>query len=135
MDAPGRRARPHILRRLRGLTLAQLAEGTGGSVDFLDEAECGWMDLSVEDLRALTRMIDLPVSWCFILEAPPPHEQGYIVRAHARRQLGSHGNGVLEERLSPDIGGSLGIFRSSFEPGAAMPAPAHRQRRTRAMAR
>lgn len=132
-ESEGRWTRPgvgrdlHALRRLRGLTLAQLAEGTGRSVDFLDQAECGWAELSVDDLRALTRMLDVPVGWFFINDPAPPDEQGHVVRAHARRQVGSHGNGLLEELLSPDLEGSFEIFQSSFEPGAEMPASARRQ--------
>ena len=40
--------------------------------------------------------------------------------------VGSRETGLVEELLSPDLGGSFEIFRSVFEPGAELPAPQRR---------
>jgi len=47
-------------------------------------------------------------------------ERGKIVRAASRRRLGAVTTGLLEELLSPDIGGAFELFLSTFEPGAEL---------------
>ncbi len=114
------------LRRLRGMTIATLAEKTGRSVGFISQIERGVSQVSVRDLQLLTRVLDVPLSWFFINQPAPAPERGYVVRAASRRQVGSREDGLLEELLSPDLGGSFEIFRSSFQPGAEMPVAQRR---------
>lgn len=118
-EAVGRDLR--ALRRLRGLTIAELASATGRSVGFISQIERGLSQVSVRDLQRLTEVLDVPLSWFFINEPAPVRERGYVVRAAARRQVGSREDGLLEELLSPDLGGSFEVFHSSFQPGAEMP--------------
>jgi quercetin dioxygenase-like cupin family protein len=49
-----------------------------------------------------------------------------IVRGDRRRRLGTFETGLVEELLSPDLGGSFEILRSEFAPGAALGEPAVR---------
>ena len=42
------------------------------------------------------------------------------MRADSRRVLGSAESGIVEVRLSPDLGGTFEMFRSVFQPGAEM---------------
>jgi len=108
------------LRKLKRMTLSALAAATGRSVGFLSQVERGLSDISVTDLRRVTRALDVPLSWFFINDPGPPGERGHVVRAGARRRVGSHEGGLIEELLSPDLGGSFEVFRSVFEPGAEM---------------
>lgn len=108
------------LRKSRGLTLSELALKVGRSVGFLSQVERGLSSPSIDDLRAIASALDVPTSWFFINEVQDPAESGLIVRASARRALGTVESGIVEELLSPDLGGSFEMFRSEFAPGAAM---------------
>lgn len=115
------------LRKLRRMSIAQLAAATGRSVGYLSQVERGLSAISVRDLQRITHVLGVPLSWFFVNEQAPPEERGYIVRAGARRQVGSREGGLIEELLSPDLGGRFEVFRSVFEPGAEMEEAQRRQ--------
>lgn len=108
------------LRRLKRITIAELAAMTGRSVGYISQVERGLSDVSVSDLQRLTRALGVPLSWFFINEPAPAEERGYVVRSHARRRVGTTEGGLVEELLSPDLGGTFEVFRSVFQPGAEM---------------
>lgn len=114
------------LRRARGLTLSALALSVGRSVGWLSEVERGLTDPAIADLRRIASVLDQPLSLFFGGAEGPEHERGHIVRAGARRVLGSAGQGLREELLSPDLSGSFEIVRSVFEPGADLAEVAQR---------
>jgi len=115
------------IRKLRRMTIARLAAATGRSAGFLSQVERGLSQISLRDLQIITQALNVPLSWFFVNEAAPEEEQGYVVRADARRQVGSREGGLVEELLSPDLGGSFEVFRSMFEPGAEMDTPQRRK--------
>jgi transcriptional regulator with XRE-family HTH domain len=108
------------LRKSRGLTLHELAMKIGRSVGFISQVERGLSSPSIDDLRAISCALDVPTSWFFANESQNERELGLIVRANSRRVLGTAESGIVEELLSPDLGGSFEIFRSVFQPGAEM---------------
>lgn len=108
------------LRKLRRMSLTELATATGRSAGFLSQVERGLSEIGVSDLQRLTRVLEVPLSWFFINDLAPPEERGHVVRASARRRVGKREDGLVEELLSPDLGGSFEVFRSVFEPGAEM---------------
>lgn len=112
-DALGQDIR--ALRNTRGLTQDDLAEAIGRSLGFISQVERGISTPSVNDLRGIAKRLDVPISWFFNIE-PDGHK--YVVRKGARRKLGTREAGLVEELLSPDLGGSFEILRSVFEAGA-----------------
>ena len=108
------------LRKSRGLTLAELSLKMGRSVGFLSQVERGISSPSIDDLRTIAGALDIPVSWFFTHDSLDERERGIIVRADARRALGTRESGIVEELLSPDLGGSFEMFRSVFEAGASI---------------
>src|SRR5690606_9283810 len=60
-------------------------------------------------------------------DVPDERERGTIVRAGRRRALGTSDTGLVEELLTPDLGGSFEMIRSEFAPGAELPARNLRQ--------
>ena len=108
------------LRKTHGLTLNELALKIGRSVGFVSQVERGLSSPSIDDLRAIAAAFDVPTSWFFTAESQDDDELGIIVRADARRTLGTKESGIIEELLSPDLGGSFEMFRSEFQPGAEM---------------
>lgn len=103
------------LRRARGLTLVELAEGLGRSVGWLSQVERDLSEPSITDLRHLAHALDVSVSSLFRSDAPED-EQGIIVRSTARRPIGSREAGLLEELLSPDLTDDFEVVHSTFEP-------------------
>ena len=102
------------LRKARGLTLAGLGETLGRSVGWLSQVERDKSEPSISDLRHIASALDVSVSSLF-RSAAPEHEQGMIVRADARRPIGSRPAGLVEELLSPDLTDDFEMVHSTFE--------------------
>ncbi len=115
------------LRKSRDLTLQELALIIGRSVGFISQIERGLSTPSINDLRTLAKAFDVPVSWFFVVNEVPDKEREFIVRAGSRRALGTTEDGIVEELLSPDLGGSFEMFRSVLEPGAELSEPVLRK--------
>lgn len=114
------------LRKGRGLTLSEVALTLGRSVGWLSQVERGLSTPSIGDLRAFAELFDVPVSLFFGHDVPDEAERGVIVRAGRRRSLGTSETGLVEELLSPDLGGSFEMLRSEFAPGAELKKAANR---------
>jgi transcriptional regulator with XRE-family HTH domain len=114
------------LRKARGLTLADLAEGLGRSVGWASQVERGLSTPSHADLRAIAELFAVPLSLFFAHDVPREEERGVIVRAGRRRVLGTSDSGLVEELLSPDLGGGFELIRSEFAPGAELAVLARR---------
>lgn len=114
------------LRKARGLTLSETAQRLGRSVGWVSQVERGISVPAIGDLKALGELYGVPISLFFANEAADDRERGVVVRAGRRRSLGSSETGLVEELLSPDLGGSFEMLRSEFAPGATLEAPSHR---------
>ena len=114
------------LRKARGLTLAEIGVRLKRSVGWLSQVERGLSVPSLGDLRAFAEVFGVPVSLFFGHEAEDS-ERGVVVRGARRRSLGTSESGLVEELLSPDLGGSFEMLRSEFAPGAALSETALRQ--------
>lgn len=115
------------LRKARGLTLAEIALRMKRSVGWVSQVERGLSVPSLADLRAFAELFGVPLSLFFGHEAGSEEERGVVVRATRRRSLGTSESGLVEELLSPDLGGSFEMLRSVFAPGAALAEAALRQ--------
>ena len=115
------------LRKSRGLTLTELSLALGRSVGWLSQIERGVSEPAIRDLRKIAAYFGLPLGFFFSNDEAPADERGWIVRAAARRPLGGGEDGLVEELLSPDLGGSFELVRSVFAPGTALPEPHNRQ--------
>ena len=114
------------LRKARKLTLSELALKVGRSVGWLSQIERDLREPTIADLRRLADALDQPLSLFFGKSEAPEDERGYVVRNDRRRTLGSAEQGLVEQLLSPDLGGSFEIVRSVFAPGAELKQPATR---------
>lgn len=115
------------LRKSKNLTLNELALMVGRSVGFVSQVERGLSSPSIDDLRAIANALGVPTSWFFMSDDVDPRERGVIVRSGGRRALGTRETGIVEELLSPDLGGLFEMFRSEFQPGAEMMTPIQRE--------
>lgn len=108
------------LRKARAKTLAEIALATGRSVSFISQLERGRAEISISDLKRIAHSLGVPLGWFFVTDTKPAAEVGRVVRSGARRRLGSVTDGLVEELLSPSIGGAFEMFLSTFEPGAVL---------------
>ena len=114
------------LRKSRGLTLSDLAGALDRSVGWLSQVERDMSDPSISDLRAVAQSLGVPMSLLFAHASAPVDEQGYVVRAGARRPMGSRDEGLIEELLSPDLTDDFEVVHSTFTPRSKMRTPALR---------
>lgn len=106
------------LRKSRGMTLEQLAATLERSVGWISQVERDLSTPSMQDLRAFASALDAPLSLFFGHDPAPASEAGYIVRARARRQIGS-ADGITESLLSPDLTDEFEVVHSTFAAGAS----------------
>jgi len=124
--APGVGQDLRALRKARGLTLAELALKIGRSVGWMSQIEREVREPTISDLRKLADALEQPMSLFFGPTEAAEEERGYIVRADKWRSLGTSEAGLVEQLLSPDLGGSFEIVRSVFAPGAELAEPTTR---------
>ena len=104
------------LRKARGVTLADLAARLDRSVGWLSQVERDLSEPSVDDLRTIAAHLNVPISLLFAHAPAPAAESGYVVRKGARRAIGTHAAGLVEELLSPDLTDDFEMVHSTFEP-------------------
>lgn len=114
------------LRKARGLTLTDLASQLDRSVGWLSQVERDKSEPSISDLRLIAKCLDVPMSMLFAHSSAPAEEVGYVVRAGARRPMGSGEEGLIEELLSPDLTDDFEMVHSTFQPHSKMQVPADR---------
>lgn len=108
------------LRKSRSMTLTEFAKQLNRSIGFVSQIERGLSDPSIADLRKIAGIFDVPVSFFFGVPNDDDGQSVNIVRAGQRRSLGNREEGLIEELLSPDLGGEFEIIRSEFAPGAEL---------------
>ncbi|WP_343080178.1 helix-turn-helix domain-containing protein [Ostreiculturibacter nitratireducens] len=108
------------LRKARGLTLAAMADRLGRSVGWLSQVERDLSVPGIADLRQIASILEVPLSLFFGRAAVVDGEDGIVVRAGARRPIGSAEAGLVEELLSPDLTDAFEVVHSTFRPGASL---------------
>ncbi len=113
------------LRRVRGITLQQLARATGKSVGFLSQVERNLSKPSVAALQDISEALGVHIGW-FVPEEPSvSRERDCIVRALNRRRLtyselsDTDYLGLHDYLLSANLNGNLALGLSRYEPGAS----------------
>lgn len=106
------------LRQAKSLTLAQISASIGRSVGWMSQVERGISMPTLVDLRRLADLFGVPMSLFYSREQSADTDGEVVVRAGARRQLGPTEPGLVEELLSPSLGGTFEMRRRVFAPGA-----------------
>jgi transcriptional regulator with XRE-family HTH domain len=115
------------IRKGRKLTLTDMAEALDRSVGWVSQVERDISTPSIADLRRMAEVLRVPISLLFGEAAVTPEERGYVVRAGARRAMGSAANGLTEELLSPDLTDSFEVIHSTFAAYSGLDAPIRRE--------
>jgi transcriptional regulator with XRE-family HTH domain len=106
------------LRKARGLTLAALAEASGLSIGYLSLLERDRATPSIKALHAVSRALNVTISWFFEANDAPEAERDLVVRRGRRRRL-EYSPGIVDELLSPNLSGALELLSCRFPPGAS----------------
>jgi transcriptional regulator with XRE-family HTH domain len=114
------------LRKVRGITLQQLALATGKSVGFLSQVERNLTKPSVAALQDISEALAVHIGWFFPEDGGgSAQERGHIVRAQNRRRLtyselsNTDYLGLHDYLLSANLNGNLALGISRYEPGAS----------------
>ncbi|WP_116117526.1 hypothetical protein [Paraburkholderia sp. BL6669N2] len=70
----------------------------------------GCTEISISDLKQVVHTLDAPLGQFFISEGKPRGHVGREVRAGAPRRFGTVRDGLVEEFLSPNVGGAFEMF-------------------------
>ncbi|ACA18240.1 transcriptional regulator, XRE family [Methylobacterium sp. 4-46] len=107
------------LRKIKGLTLQQIAGEIGVSIGYLSQIERNRSKLPIGVLKRIATILGVQLSWFFQPQTlGPPEEQDFIVRAGRRRRMSFTGTGIAEELLSPNLNGPLEVLLSTIAPGS-----------------
>lgn len=107
------------LRKMKGLTLTDMAQRLGVSIGYLSQIERDRSRLQIGTLKAISDVLGVHINWFFQAQPErPPEEVEYIVRAESRRRMTFTGLGIREELASPNLAGPLELLVSTIEPGA-----------------
>lgn len=106
------------LRKVRGLTLQQVADAADISIGYLSQIERNQTKLPIGVLKRVSDTLGVNMNWFFHVQDLPSPEKNVVVRAHNRRKLTFTGLGIEEELLSPNLSGPLEMLLSTIEPGA-----------------
>lgn len=106
-------------RRVRGLSLKEVATKAGLSIGMVSQVERGQVSPSIRSLRSICDALEMPVIWLFERhDEQQLDDKDIIVRRNGRREL-SYDNGALrKEILTPDTQPQIQMLRFVLEPGA-----------------
>ncbi len=110
------------LRKARKMTLVDLADVLGRSVGWLSQVERDKSHPAISDLSRIAEALDVSFS-SFLQVGTTPEEEGRIVRADARRPIGSRTEGLSEALLSPDLTDDFEVILSTFAPHSRLKEP------------
>ncbi|SNR69754.1 XRE family transcriptional regulator [Paracoccus sediminis] len=111
------------LRKSRGMTIQGLSRAVGRSMGWLSQIERGRTTPSVQDLGQIADHLGVGISFFFRSASRAPQEQGLVLRAADRTAIGTSETGLVEELLSPTLGGSFEMIRSTFAPRSSSGGP------------
>jgi transcriptional regulator with XRE-family HTH domain len=106
------------LRAVRGLTLTALAEEAGLSTGLISQVERGLSDPSLETLRRVAKVLDVPIFSLFQRDGGTAVQ---VVRRNRRMKVQSPDHDIVYSRISPGRG-RLEMLHGHLGPGSASAA-------------
>ena len=117
-DGIGKKLR--LRRKVRGLSLQDVASRAEVSIGLLSQIERGLSSPSLRSLGAICKALDMPMGWLFEAAEREPGAAGDIlVRRHARRVLDLGAKGMVKELMTPDACAAIQMMRIIIQPGGS----------------
>jgi transcriptional regulator with XRE-family HTH domain len=108
------------IRSARGLTLSALASATGLSIGLISQVERGLADPSLQTLRRIAKVLDVPL---FSLFQQEDTTSVALVRKSRRIQIKSPDQNIVYSRISPG-NGQIEVLHGKLSPhSASAPEP------------
>lgn len=112
--------RLRLRRKVRGLSLQDVADRADVSIGLLSQIERGLTMPSVKSLSAICRALDMPVNWLFESSNQEDEPDTDIVVRHDRRRVLDLGSkGMRKELLTPDLSTDIQMMRLVIQPGGS----------------
>lgn len=108
------------VRSARGLTLTALAEASNLSIGLISQVERGISDPSLETLRRIAKVLDIPI---FSLFQGPDADAVSVIRRDRRMRVQSPEQDITYTRISPNRG-KLEVLQGRLSPRSASSAEA-----------
>lgn len=111
-------ARLRRRRKVRGLSLKEVARRAEVSIGLVSQVERGLTMPSVRSLGAICRALEMPVGWLFDT-ANADDTDDLLVRRHQRRVLDLGAKGMIKELMTPDSCTGIQMMRLVIRPGGS----------------
>ncbi|MDO5706817.1 MAG: XRE family transcriptional regulator [Paracoccus sp. (in: a-proteobacteria)] len=105
-------------RKVRGMSLKEVAQRAEVSIGLISQIERGLTMPSVRSLGAICAALEMPVGWLFDHPAPPDDSR-ILVRRHQRRVLDLGAKGMAKELMTPDSSTGIQMMRLVIRPGGS----------------
>jgi len=115
-DSLGARLRRR--RKVRGLSLKEVARRAEVSIGLISQVERGLTMPSVRSLGAICGALEMPVGWLFDT-ADADETDDLVVRGHQRRVLDLGAKGMIKELMTPDSCTGIQMMRLVIRPGGS----------------
>lgn len=107
-----------LRRKVRGLSLKDVADASDISVGQLSQIERGVSAPSLRALQQICRVLLMPMGWLFEASEGEPNPDGVVVHAKHRRSL-DFTSGMVKQLLTPDTCRSIQMMKVFVKPGGS----------------
>lgn len=105
-------------RKVRGLSLKEVAQRAEVSIGLVSQVERGLTMPSVRSLGAICGALEMPVGWLFDT-VDGANTDDLVVRRHQRRVLDLGAKRMVKELMTPDSCTSIQMMRLVIRPGGS----------------
>ena len=116
-DGIGQKMR--LRRKVRNLSLQEVASRADISIGLLSQIERGLTTPSVRSLTSICKALEMPGGWLFDHSADGAPDSPLIVRRHQRRVLDLGAKGMIKELMTPDACAGIQMMRLVIRPGGS----------------
>lgn len=117
-ERDGLGARLRRRRKVRGLSLKEVARRADVSIGLISQVERGLTMPSVRSLGAICAALEMPVGWLFDT-TDADDDDDLVVRRHQRRVLDLGAKGMIKELMTPDSCTGIQMMRLVIRPGGS----------------